>query len=102
MYVDDTNIIIIIIIIEGGDLDKIQDTTVKVLLEVQKFFSTLNLALNWDKTMCIIFNSNPEDFELKINKVKVKRVWTTSFLVYKIEILVCRDSLFLVKLSQSG
>lgn len=75
MYVDDTNIIV-----EGDELDDIKTVTIKVLLAVQKLFASLNLSLNWDKTMYTIFNDNPDNFELIINKVQLTRVWSTSFL----------------------
>lgn len=75
MYVDDTNIIV-----EGDDLHEIKTVTIRILLAVQKLFTSLNLSLNWDKTMYAIFNDNPENFELSINNVQLTRVWNTSFL----------------------
>lgn len=75
IYVDDTNIII-----TGSTYDEIREKALKILKELKKFFASLNLELNWDKTLYMLFENLDEPFDLEIDNVTLKKVCHTTFL----------------------
>lgn len=76
LYVDDTTIII-----PGKTLDEIEAKAIAVLTKVEIFFSSLGLALNLTKTICMLFNSSLDSaLSISINNIKIQQVKLTKFL----------------------
>lgn len=76
LYVDDTTIVI-----PGKTIEEIENKAIEVLTKVEKFFSSLGLALNLSKTICMLFNSSVNStLSIKINDIKIQQVEITKFL----------------------
>lgn len=73
VYVDDTTILV-----KGVSSDEVQAKMTRILVELQDFFSSLNLCLNWEKTVAMLFNSKKEDINL--NHAVIKSVDSHNFL----------------------
>ncbi|XP_052130341.1 uncharacterized protein LOC127751224 [Frankliniella occidentalis] len=69
LYVDDTTIII-----PGKTIQEIEAKAIAVLTKVEIFFSSLGLALNLSKTICMLFNSSLDSaISININNVKIEQ-----------------------------
>ena len=75
LYVDDSNIII-----TGKTVEQMKEIAELVLVEVNRFFSSLNLALNLNKTVCMLFNCGEEEINLKVNGTIIEQVTNTKIL----------------------
>ena len=75
LYVDDTNIIIY-----GKSIEEIRERAYLVLKAVYKFFASLNLALNLEKTLCMLFDGNQVPVELSLNGILISQVTSTKVL----------------------
>jgi len=74
VYVDDTNLII-----EGESIEKIVQRAELILKQLNEYFASLNLYLNWGKTAYMVFQ-HKDNVELNIGNVKLNRVKSTKFL----------------------
>ena len=75
IYVDDTNVII-----KAHTLEIAISRAKIILLEISKLFTSLNLAINWDKTYTMLFNNNKFMPEISVHGNMIKPVQEVSFL----------------------
>lgn len=75
LYVDDTNIII-----RAPTLIEAEKAAKIIIDKVADLFTSLNLALNWDKTFAMIFNTNMTLDEISTQSGKIKVVKQVNFL----------------------
>lgn len=75
LYVDDTNIII-----KGKSIKCIREKAVLITNVIFEFFSSLNLALNLEKTNYMIFNHEQIDLDIHVNNVKILPTQSCKFL----------------------
>lgn len=75
LYVDDTNLII-----KGKSINCIREIATLVTKSIFEFFSSLNLALNLEKTNYMLFNHEQTDLDLYINDVKIFPTQSCKFL----------------------
>lgn len=64
VYVDDTNIII-----KAKTFRELQTKAVNILWELKNFFASLNLELNWSKTVYMLFDETKDDFQLSLDNI---------------------------------
>lgn len=75
LYVDDTTIIL-----KGKSIQYLREKATLILNAIYNFFSSLNLALNLDKTNYMLFNYRDTDLNIYVNNVKIHPVISTKFL----------------------
>lgn len=80
IYVDDTTILI-----EGNSVLDLVDKVKTILLKIREYFVSLNLLLNFDKTVILIFGQD-ESMEIEIDKkFLLKTVSSSKFLGIEIQ-----------------
>ncbi|KAK3929135.1 putative RNA-directed DNA polymerase from transposon BS, partial [Frankliniella fusca] len=68
VYVDDTNIIV-----TADDTEELFNQTEKILRALKGFFASLNLELNWEKTVYMTFDRTREDKKLILDNITIQR-----------------------------
>ena len=68
LYVDDTTVVI-----TGKTVEEVEQKAIRIMQAVYDFFSSLFLALNLDKTVCMRFNSDEKTHvNISVNTVPIK------------------------------
>lgn len=75
IYVDDTTVIV-----TGDNLEELHTKATQILPTLKQFFASLNLELNWNKTVYMMFDENETNFELILDGTTIKKVKKTTFL----------------------